>query len=298
MLFLDTILLRPYVFLFLLLYMAGCSLHLGMKRMLLFGIAGYAIAWMSEYSSIHTGFPYGFYYYIEATRGREAWVLGVPFMDSLSYVFLAYASYSVALFVLAPVRRSGRALAVLESKAIRWSPYASVLGAFFFVYLDIIIDPVALQGDRWFLGRIYGYPEGGVYFGVPLSNFAGWFLTGLLMIAVLQGIDRTLDRRGATDLDGRAYSWRCLVGPALYFSVLVFNLSVTFFIGEDMMGWTGVFIVLIASVLVCTITGVKLARADAEAEWAVHLRDFPLQKNPEHETRDLQPPGSCRGNAP
>jgi putative membrane protein len=295
MLLLHTIMLRPYVFAFLLLYMVGCSLHLGIKRMLLFGIAGYGIAWASEFSSIHTGFPYGLYYYLEATRGQEVWVLGVPFMDSLSYVFLAYASYALALFVLAPVRRSGWVVYVLESKTVRGSLFTAVLGTVFFVYLDIIIDPVALQGDRWFLGRIYGYPAGGVYFDVPLSNFAGWFLTGFLMIAVLQKIDRILDN--AKDVQGRGYPWRNLIGPGLYFGVLVFNLSVTFYIGENMMGWVGLFIVLLPSVLVYTITRLKLNRVDAEAEWAVHLQDFPVGPDPAHSRGAKQPAPGETGEA-
>ncbi len=44
--------------------------------------------------------------------------------------------------------------------------------------LDVVIDPLAVRGDRWFLGRVFDYPSGGVYFGVPLSNFAGWLLVG------------------------------------------------------------------------------------------------------------------------
>ena len=41
-----------------------------------------------------------------------------------------------------------------------------------FVFIDGIIDPVALRGDCWGLGKTYGYAEPGIYFGVPLSNFA------------------------------------------------------------------------------------------------------------------------------
>ncbi|MCC6347417.1 MAG: carotenoid biosynthesis protein, partial [Nitrospirales bacterium] len=62
----GTLLLRPYVFLFLLVYLVGCSLHLGLKRALLFCTAGYLIAWASEYSSIHNGIPYGHYYYLDS----------------------------------------------------------------------------------------------------------------------------------------------------------------------------------------------------------------------------------------
>ena len=182
LLVLHTIALRPYVFVFLLVYMLGCSLHLGLKRALLFCVAGYGIAWLSEYSSIHNGIPYGYYFYIEQTKSREIWVLGVPLIDSMSYVFLAYASYSVALLVSAPVMRLKKTLYILETREIRDSAAVRILGAGLFVYLDIIIDPVALAGHKWFLGQLYGYPERGAYFGVPISNFAGWLVVGFLMI--------------------------------------------------------------------------------------------------------------------
>jgi uncharacterized membrane protein len=275
MLLLDTIILRPYVFAFLAVYLAGCSLHLGVKRALLFGIAGYVIAWLSEFSSIHNGFPYGHYYYLDGTRGKEIWVLGVPLMDSISYVFLAYASYSLALFVSSPLRRSRWMLYAFETKKIRHSIQVRILGALLFVYLDIIIDPVALRGDRWFLGRIYSYPEQGVYFGVPLSNFLGWFAVGFSMIYVLQRIDRYLQRKGATDLIGYQYPWRFLIGPVLYFGVLVFNLSVTFFIREHMLGWTGVFIILLPSFLMFVIVRNKIFQKSDETAIAEHYRDFP-----------------------
>jgi uncharacterized membrane protein len=275
MLLLDTILLRPYVFVFLAVYLAGCSLHLGLKRALLFGIAGYVIAWLSEFSSIHNGFPYGHYNYLDSTRGREIWVLGVPFMDSISYVFLAYSSYSLALFVSSPLRRSRWMVYVLETKKIRDSLQVRILGALLFVYLDIIIDPVAVRGERWFLGRIYSYSEQGIYFGVPLSNFIGWFAVGFLMIYVLQKIDRYLQKKGAQDLIGYRYPWRFLIGPVLYFGVLVFNLSVTFFIREHMLGWAGIFIVLLPTSLMCAIVRDKISQKSVETAVEEHYKDFP-----------------------
>ncbi len=275
MLLLSTVLLRPYVFVFLAVYLGGCSLHLGLKRALLFAVAGYLIAWLSEFSSIHNGFPYGHYYYIDGTKGKEIWFLGVPLMDSISYVFLAYASYSLALLIISPLRRSRWMLYVLETKKIRDSVQVRILGALLLVYLDIIIDPVALRGDRWFLGRIYGYPEQGVYFGVPLSNFIGWFAVGFSMIYVLQKIDQYLRRKGDSDLIGYKYPWRFLVGPVLYFGVIVFNLSITFFIREHMLGWTGIFIVLLPAFLMYVIVQGKISQESVETALADHYRDFP-----------------------
>ncbi len=46
------------------------------------------------------------------------------------------------------------------------------------MWLDVVIDPLAVRGDRWFLGRIFYYPEPGWYFGVPAANFAGWVVVG------------------------------------------------------------------------------------------------------------------------
>ncbi len=270
---LNTLLLRPYVFAFLLIYLLGCSMHLGLRRALLFCIAGYLIAWLSEYSSIHNGIPYGYYYYIDHTKGKELWVMGVPFMDSLSYVFLAYASYSVALMVASPVLISKGQFYVLETRKIRRSFSTRILGAILFVYLDIIIDPVALLGDKWFLGQIYGYPEQGAYFGIPISNFIGWLIVGFSMIYALQKIDGWLG--DTTDRIGYKFSWRYLIGPALYVSVLIFNLSVTFWIGEYTLGWAGVFIIALPSVLLYSIIRAKLSSCSLDDAMKAHIMDFP-----------------------
>ncbi len=275
MLLAHTILLRPYVFFFFLIYCIGCSLHLGIRRMILFGVLGYLIAWLSELSSIHYGFPYGYYYYLSNTTGKEIWVLGVPLMDSISYVFLAYASYSLALLVISPVRRFRWIVYVLETNELRWSYFTAILGTILFVYLDIIIDPIALKGDKWFLGQVYGYADRGVYFGVPISNFAGWFVTGFLMISTLQNIDRYLQRRNVSDYLGYRYPWRYLVGPVLYFGVLVFNISISFFIHEHTLGWVGVFIVILPAFLIYSMLRLKLAYGNSLRAQEAHFRDFP-----------------------
>jgi putative membrane protein len=117
------------------------------------------------------------------------------------------------------------------------------------MYLDVLIDPLALKGDKWFLGQIYAYAGKGVYFGVPISNFVGWFVVGFLLIYALQLIDRLLAASKAKDLPGIAYAWRHLPGPALYVSIIIFNLSVALLIREDSLLWSDILILLLPSVL-------------------------------------------------
>ena len=160
-LLLGTIILRPYVFVFLVVYLVASTLQFGLKRTLGFTVGGYLLVFLAEYSSTRTGFPFGFYYYIDTTRQQELWISNVPFMDSLSFTFLAYASYATALFLCAPLWRTRRDVQVIDTKAIRRSPSVLALAVMFFVLIDMIIDPVALRGSRWFLGQIYGYYEVG-----------------------------------------------------------------------------------------------------------------------------------------
>lgn len=270
----GTLLLRPYVFVFLSVYLVAGASHMGWKRTLVYIPAGYLLAWISEFSSIHWGFPYGDYFYIHDTMDRELWVFGVPFMDSLSYVFLSYCSYSMAVFLLSPVLASRGRIYVLETRRIRRSWQTLVLGSFLFVLLDIITDPVALQGYRWFLGQIYGYREPGIYFGIPMSNFAGWLLVGFVLVGTLQLLDRSLRLEQDSDTFLQKTPWTRFIGPLLYVSVLAFNLVVTFHIGEQLLGVVGCIVLFYPTLLCVFFTLYKIAdvsRRHVEA----HLSDFP-----------------------
>jgi uncharacterized membrane protein len=240
----GTIWLRPYVFIFLGAYLVIAILDLGAGRSLAFLVLGYLISWAAEFCSIHFGFPFGEYLYIPATLDRELWVAGVPFMDSLSYVFLAYASFSLARLALTPARWEGRRFYLEGEEAIQGSWRILILGAVLMVALDIVIDPLALRGYRWFLGQIYGYPESGVYFGITLSNFGGWFLVGLGLIRVLQLIITRTPSAPWWDRGRRRFPFQGLLGPGLYLGILGFNLAMTFLIGETCLGWVGIFIYL------------------------------------------------------
>ncbi|BBA70395.1 carotenoid biosynthesis protein [Geobacter sulfurreducens] len=270
----GTVTMRPYVFAFFAAYLVAAVPHLGWRKTLLFTAAGYLISFASEFSSINTGIPYGWYYYIDVTRDRELWVAGVPFFDSLSYVFLAYCSYATALFVVSPIKAWRWDLVTLESRSIRGSFAVLFLGALFQVFLDIIIDPVALQGYRWFLGQIYGYREPGIHFGVPLSNYVGWWVVSVIMVFVLQRIDLWCEGKGGKPAGVANPPLRSLYGPILYLSVLVFNLAVTLWLGEHLMALTGILIYILAG-SIAIVTIVRRTNRYRKEELAEHLRDYP-----------------------
>jgi putative membrane protein len=273
-LFLGTLALRPYVFVFLVVYLFSNTLVFGFVHTLLFTIGGYTLVFLAEFCSTRTGFPFGFYYYIDTTRQQELWLSDVPLMDSLSFTFLAHASYMTALFLCAPLWRRRSDVQIVDTKAIRRSPSVLVLAVTLFVLLDIVIDPVALRGSRWFLGQIYGYYEEGVYFGVPLANFLGWAIVGLGLITLhrlLDGVYRARPRRawGAVWMP-----YRGLLGPLLYLGVFGFNVAIAFLIGEYMLGVVDLFLLGPLSILAWTQVERPSNRATPD-DLAAHYEDFP-----------------------
>ena len=268
----GTFTMRPYVFAFFAAFLLTCVPHVGWRRTLMFTLAGYLIAFISEWLSINTGFPYGWYYYIDTTSAQELWIAGVPFFDSLSYVFLAYCSYATALFIISPLKAWRWNVITLETRRIRRSLAALILGAFLQTFLDIVIDPVALQGRRWFLGQIYGYREQGIHFGVPLSNYGGWLLTSLFLVGAFQIIDaRRLNDppKGVCSLP-----FRSLLGPILYLSVLLFNLGMTLWIGESFQALEGALMYTLP-LLIVVILALRRVNRYTKDEMGEHMKDYP-----------------------
>ena len=242
-LLIGTLLLRPYVFFFLAVALYVSVMLMGRARTAVFFCTTWAIAFASEISSTRIGFPFGDYYYIDTTRDQELWVLNVPFMDSISFSFLLFASYCVARVIVFLASSTNDAVAISRDTPSPVSFPIGVVAVLLFVFIDVIIDPVALRGDRWFLGKIYGYAEPGIYFGVPLSNFAGWAFVGISSLLVF----KIWESRLPVPKVGRSpdHGLKLLYfGTGLYYLVLIFNLAVTFWIGEFFIGVVGSMIYL------------------------------------------------------
>jgi len=229
-LLLGTVALRPYVFAFLAAFVAAGVVDLGWRRTLGFTACVWPVALAAELSSTRTGFPFGLYRYTELTRGQELFIADIPFIDSLSFVFLAYAAYCLARAALA------------RRVVPRWA-MALTAGVLMMV-LDIVIDPLAVLGERWFLGPLFAYVEPGSYFGVPLSNFVGWVVVGAVGVGLFLSL--------AHDDSGR----RIWPGVALYYAVLGFNLTMTVQIGE----------------LLLAVIGATIHLGVALSVWSIHRK--------------------------
>jgi putative membrane protein len=241
-LLIGSVIYRPYVYVFFICFLVFAIRQMGAFKTLFYTIMAWALAFLAEWSSTRNGFPFGMYHYIDTTRYRELWVSNVPFWDSLSFVFLSYFSFNLAAALLS---KPGD-IAQGRLSGIR-HPAVPILGGFLMMLLDMVIDPVSLQGDKWFLGRIYFYPAPGPHFGVTFENYAGWWFLGTFT----QYFFQKFFFKGNESIKAlpNLFIWGVL---GVYVGVFMFMVGITIYIGEMAMLMSHLLIIfsVIAPVLV------------------------------------------------
>ena len=149
----------PLASLFLLL--AGLVVLLGARtRREVLSLASIALLGFAvEAAGVRTGFPFGAYAYTGVLRPQ---LLGVPVVMGLAWMALVAYACEVA----------GR---------LRLPPWLAVVaGALWTTALDLVIDPLAVNRFGY-----WTWTHGGNYYGIPFTNFAGWFVTALIACRVL-----------------------------------------------------------------------------------------------------------------
>jgi uncharacterized membrane protein len=121
-----------------------------------------------ESLSLRTGFPFG-HYFFTGVMGPK--IFQLPILLALAYLGIGYLAWMLASLILGARPNSRSSIAVLP-----------VIAALLMTAWDLAMDPVWCNIDRAWV-----WQDGGAYFGVPVTNFAGWFLTtwiGYLLFAL------------------------------------------------------------------------------------------------------------------
>ena len=105
-------------------------------------------------------------------------IYGVPFG---SYVYSDYLGIKLLHTPIA-IGFAWVMLTILASSFIKnnISLKNLFLGAFILTSFDLIIDPVSVN-----VMGAWEWESSGIYYGIPLSNFIGWFLTSFLAMIIL-----------------------------------------------------------------------------------------------------------------
>ncbi len=173
-----------------------------------------------EAVGITTGLPYGEFYY----------------SDWMGFKILGLVPWSVA-FAFAPLIFGSLTVA---SKLVEDWKMQVVFSAFILVLVDMVLDPAAVVLSIW----VWLSP--GPYYGIPITNYTGWFLTAFIASTILLQITMRVND-GQPDIPIE-------VSSSLF-------ISLAFWTGFSL--WTGLIIPLGIGLLLILLIGFLLLKNES-----------------------------------
>jgi putative membrane protein len=136
----------------------------GWSGILVFLVLCLGISNIMENLGVITGFPFGHYHYTDVLGPK---LFEVPLLIGPGYFGTGYVSWVLANILLKGDLRGGLTATIA----------VPVVATFIMVAWDVGIDPGSST-----VAKIWIWEKGGGYFGVPFTNYLGWYLTVFLFM--------------------------------------------------------------------------------------------------------------------
>lgn len=176
-----------------------------------------------EAVGLATGLPFGEYRYTDALGPS---LLGVPVVVPAAWTMMSYPALVV-----------GRRLAAARG---RGRSATTVLGAWALAGWDVFLDPQMVDAGNWYwldpTPALPGVP------GIPVSNFVGWLLVALVMVATL---DRVLPAHPAGDDRLPLTLWLWTFLSSTMAAAVFFGRPSVALVGGVLMGLVGVPLIVV-----------------------------------------------------
>lgn len=140
-------------------------LYAGWKWLPAFGVL-YAISLASELMGTSMGIPFGEYSYTPLLGIK--WFQLVPLVIPLSWFFMSLPSYALALRALPESGQTAKRVLLASLILVSW---------------DLALDPAMSYATKY-----WEWGEVGPYYGMPLLNLVGWYVTGLVLMGAFAAL--------------------------------------------------------------------------------------------------------------
>ncbi len=178
----------------------------GGLKTLLFALIVFAAGLFFESLGVATGLVYGPYHYTDQLGPK---FLGlVPYLIPVAWTFMMYPSMVIAKR-LVPEKWVG----------IKRGLATAALSGVIMTAWDVVMDPMMVYGGNW----VWEVPGG--YFGVPLQNFWGWWLTTFCAVGLFLLVTQKLPVKISLIPDRWAITMYVLTGLVSFATCLLVNLS-------------------------------------------------------------------------
>jgi len=213
----------------------GARLY-GWRNILFFVAITFLFSWCLESLSIATGFPFGNYHYTGLGKIGE-----VPWIIMPGYLSMGYLSWLIAHILTSQFDSK------IKGSKILLIP---IVASFVMVMWDVVMDPImsTIQGE-------WVWEDGGFYFGVPLTNFFGWYITIFLIYFVFAIFISRQDMQNKSPILRSRLYW--LVIPLMYLGMALQYLLAPFFTTISQNIYWSLFLVTIYTMVFVSIISVQ-----------------------------------------
>lgn len=148
---------------------------LQLKNALILLLITFSVTLTLEYIGTQGLIPYCNFYYTEQIAGPK--ILGeVPFLVPLSWLMIFYCGLIMSYIIIKglfeyPIK-NGR---IYEPKNVF---IGAIITGLIVVSWDILLEPSAVGYNMWV------WKNEGIYYGVPLMNFIGWFVISVVIFLI------------------------------------------------------------------------------------------------------------------
>jgi carotene biosynthesis associated membrane protein len=218
----------------------AAGIGIGWRKTSIFFVVASVLSLASELIGTRTGWPFGNYEYTDFLGYK---ILDrVPYTIPLSWFYVGMASYLISV-VLAN-----------RFEVKRPTLWALIGGAWFLTVWDLVLDPA--MAHESLRVQFWVWDQTGPYFGMPVKNFIGWTLTGLIFMAVSRLLWRE-EARPTRDLTR--------ISLALYAANLGFAMVLSAGVGL----WIPVLLAAVLGLIPATLAVVSFERAPSRRlRWA------------------------------
>ena len=268
---------RPWVLVLLACFLLGAVTKMGWARTVAFAAIAFAAALGAEAASLRWGVPFGQHRFLEGATGGPS-LAGVPAWSPAVFCTLAWLGYQCAVLLHSPLEAGHADLQVLDTLEIRGSGRVLLTGAVLAMLPQVLLAPLSVRGDRWFLGRVHEFVGPGLFFGVPPLAIAGWALVAAVAIFLFQRVEPWLVSPSPALRAGQLHlQMGGLFEPLAWIGIAIVGIAVALAIGEPELALVGIFVFVPLAVVYGAHLAGPASRATA-LEREAHRRDFPRSR--------------------
>lgn len=152
------------------------AVRYGWRGIAVFIVICLVVSNILENTSILTGFPFGHYHYTDSLGPK---LFLVPILIGPAYFANGYLAWVLGNVLIGDLRRGAGAFATFA---------VPFFASFLMVMWDLTFDPRAST-----IQHMWIWEQGGGYFGVPLTNYLGWFFTVYVFLQLFALVVRYRD---------------------------------------------------------------------------------------------------------